>query len=370
MKRLILVGGGHAHVEVLRQFAERPLPGLELALVSPHQHAAYSGMLPGWIAGRYQADDCRVDLQPLASRASARFLHDRVVGLNVDAGMLFCARNPHLPFDLISIDTGSRPPTWDTPGAEEHALAVKPIEAFMARWDQLFRAAQDGQAPRIVTIVGTGAAGLEVATAMQQRLAHAGVAPSFRVVGAAPELLPGHAASVRERYGRLLARRGIDRRLGIPVARVTADALQLADESWLESDLTVWVTGAGAPMWPRACGLATDAQGFIRVNACLQSITSPRIFAAGDVASLEPAARPKSGVYAVRAGPHLALNLQRVLRDEAPVPWLPQSQALALLSAGAGYAMASRGTWSAEGRWVWWWKNWIDRRWIHRYRLN
>jgi selenide,water dikinase len=367
MKRLVLIGGGHAHVEVLRQFAQQPLPDLNIHLVTPHQHAAYSGMLPGWIAGRYRADECQVALAPLTHRAKAQVTWDSVIGISVEANLVFTAGGKQLPFDIVSIDTGSSPPTIDIPGADAYALAVKPIEPFMLRWERVLQDAKEGRTPRMISIVGTGAAGLEVATAMHQRLTRIQKTVQFQVVGAM--LLPSHNARVQGRYRRLLSELGIGVHLGVPVARVTATHLRLADGSSLESDLAIWATGSGAPMWPRACGLATDAQGFIRVNDCLRSVSSPHVFAAGDIATMEPDARPKSGVYAVRAGPHLAENLRRALTAMPALPWHPQSDALALISAGAGHAIASRGALALEGRWVWWWKDWIDRRWIEKYRV-
>jgi len=38
-----------------------------------------------------------------------------------------------------------------------------------------------------------------------------------------------------------------------------------------------------------------------------------------------------------------------------------------LLSCGARRAIASWGNWSAQGRWVWAWKDWSDRRFVARY---
>jgi NADH dehydrogenase FAD-containing subunit len=70
----------------------------------------------------------------------------------------------------------------------------------------------------------------------------------------------------------------------------------------------------------------------------------------------------------VRAGPPLALNLRRFLAGGALQPYRPQPRALNLLSCGARYAIAAWGPWSAEGRWVWWWKDRIDRGFVARLR--
>ena len=117
----------------------------------------------------------------------------------------------------------------------------------------------------------------------------------------------------------------------------------------------------------RESGLKTDARGFVLVDACLRSVSHPDVFAAGDTASLDGAALPKSGVYAVRQGVVLAENLKRVVRGMPMLDYVPQRDSLSLISCGAKYAIASRGGWTAEGRWVWWWKDWLDRRWIARF---
>ena len=88
MKTLVLVGGGHAHIEVLRRFALVAEPDLDLVLVNPGRWAAYSGMLPGLVAGFYAFEECHVDLAWLAARAGARLLAQRVIRMDAGARVL------------------------------------------------------------------------------------------------------------------------------------------------------------------------------------------------------------------------------------------------------------------------------------------
>ena len=130
----------------------------------------------------------------------------------------------------------------------------------------------------------------------------------------------------------------------------------------------VLATGAAPQPWLRESGLATDQRGFVLVHSTLQSISHPEVFALGDCATLGAAPHPRSGVYSVRHGESLAENLRRLFAGAALEPYVPQRDALALISCGARYAIAERGAWSAQGRWVWWWKDRIDRRWIESFR--
>ena len=371
MKRLVLIGGGHSHVEVLRRFGKAPAAGIELVLVSPNPDAPYSGMLPGWIAGHYSREDCHIDLAALTGFANCRLVRSACNGINPEARLVFCENGEHLGFDAVSIDIGSRSPAFETAGALEHAVAVRPVEQFVHKWDLVCRALASGLGPDRIAVVGAGAAGTEVLLAMQHRLKRVAPAASVKLllVGDQVGLLPTHNERVREIFRRVLVERGVSLHLGVPVQRVEPGAIRLRDGSAIEAGLIVWATGASAPLWPRSAGLATDDRGFVLVNECLQSISHPQIFAGGDIATLRDHPRPKSGVYAVRAGPPLAENLRNALLGQPLRPWKPQPHALALISTGDRHAIASRDRLAFEGEWVWKWKDWIDRKFMARYRI-
>jgi selenide,water dikinase len=371
MKRLVLLGGGHAHVEVLADLAARPLAGWDVHLVTPFRRQIYSGMLPGWVAGHYPIEACAIALDRLAGRAAVSFHETAGVAIDPDGREIACADGTGLRFDALSIDTGPVPALGDLPGAADRALPIRPIEGFVAAWPGLVERLL-GRCRRFdLVVLGAGAAGVELAFALRHRALHEGWSHLYlTLVGADALPLDGHPMALRRRVGRLLAQRGIAwlgerRALGVEPGRIAFDRGAPA----LDFDACLVVTGAAAPAWPRGGGLATDARGFIRVGPTLQSVSHPWIFAAGDVAAYATP-RPKSGVYAVKAGPVLADNLRAFCEDRAPRHWTPQARALYLISTGNRHALASWGRWSVGADWVWRWKDGIDRRFVRRFAAS
>ena len=373
LKDLVLVGGGHSHVIVLRRLGMRPIPGVRVTVIARDLHAPYSGMLPGLIAGLYDFDDVHVDLGPLARFAGARLFHGEAVGLDLGRRTVLCRKRPPVPYDVLSIDVGIAP-RLDVDGAADHAVPVKPIGGLVARWERLERRVRESTQRLRVAVVGAGAAGVELTLSMQHALSTRAQGeggrfqvPEFHLFGAAPSVLPTHNRSAQRRFARVLAERGVHVHLRARVARVDAARLAVRDGDSFQVDEIVWATAAAPPSWPAASGLAVDRAGFIAVDATLQSTSHPGVFAAGDVAAVVEHPREKAGVFAVRQGRPLAANLRRALLGETLRPFRPQRRFLSLITSGDRYAVASRGRWSAEGAWVWRWKDWIDRRFMRRF---
>src|SRR6266481_1273352 len=374
LKDVVLLGAGHSHVTVLRMFGMKPIPGVRLTLLSREVHTPYSGMLPGLIAGHYGFDDAHIDTGPLARFAGARLYQDEAVDLDLAGRYVICRRRPPVPYDLLSLNIGSTPNTADVPGASEHAIPVKPIDGFLRRFEALRARVLARKGRTAVALVGAGAGGVELLLAVEHRLrqavARAGFDAgglSFVLVSDVPDILPSFPAAFRARFRAVLAARGIAVITGAPVTRVEAGRLMLAGYGPLAADEILWTTQAAPARWLAKAGLPLDARGFLRVDQTLRVVGRDDVFAAGDTIAFSGRELPKSGVYAVRAGPALAENIRRTLTGRSLRRFRPQREALYLVSTGGRHAVGTRNGLVVEGDWVWRWKDWIDRRFMRKF---
>jgi len=369
-RRLVLAGLGHAHLFVLEALAAGALEGCEVLVCTGDAAHVYSGMVPGWLGGRYARTELSLDTERLCRRTGATRVLSHVCGLDPVARHVTLETGETLPFDYCSVAVGSKPAGLDVPGAAAHAIALKPLQQVERLHTQLALLAARGHGA--VTVVGAGLAGLEMALAARARLTQCGApanAVTITVLGVERTLVPERGAMLARRLREACTRQHISVRLGVRVTRVHADALDLDDGPPLASDCTIWATGAAAPPWLASSGLPVDCRGFLLVDEQLRSPGAPHIVGAGDcVTPVSWLGTPKAGVYAVRMGPALARTLAAMVHDRTlPAPYRPQRQFLALVNTGDGRAIASRGALALSGRWAMWLKDHLDRRFMARF---
>jgi pyridine nucleotide-disulfide oxidoreductase family protein len=368
MKKLLLAGGGHAHIEVLRDLAARPGSGIAVTLVTPRPRLVYTGMVPGVIAGHYRLEDCAIDLEALARHANARFVTGAIFRVDAANRRVHCADGETVEYDLLSLDVGSRVAIGGAMGVEQHAVPARPMETLLKGWSDVLSRARDGKI-RSVTLVGGGAAGVELALAMEHRLRRElpAATPHVRIISNTPVIVPEFSAGARRRLRLHLGRRNIGMHVSSTVAEVGPDFVRLDTGLKFSSDATFWAAGVSAPPWLASCGLATDPGGFLLVNDALQSVTDRDVFGSGDCATQEGRPHAKAGVFAVRAAPVLAANLRAAAHGGALARYVTSARYLALVSTGRKHAVGAWGQVSFQGWWAWRWKDRIDRHFVARY---
>ncbi|BFM39791.1 FAD-dependent oxidoreductase [Synechocystis sp. LKSZ1] len=384
--RIVLVGGGHSHALVLHYWSQRPLPGVELVLISNVHQAPYSGMVPGYLAGLYRHGEIHIDLPSLAEGAQARFVLDTAIAVDPDNQRLHTPNQGWLDFDLLSLDLGSTPYLGPLAGAE-WVLPAKPVPQFLEAWQDFLVKTRSPLVKTVtLAIVGGGAGGVELALNLQARLRYLfdqrPISPRLQIhlLHQGEHLLPGHSRQARRWVSQMLRQRGIQVSLGktvkavekdfsqgFPMAPLTTYAVIDQTGHQIAANLVLWVTQASAPDWLRPSGLTLDDRGFIQVGPTLQSLSHSFIFASGDIASLTPHPCPKAGVFAVRQGRPLFENLRRYCLHQPLKPYIPQKRYLSLLGTGQQTALASWGPWAWHSALAWRWKDWLDRRFMAKF---
>jgi selenide,water dikinase len=368
MRRLMLVGGGHAHLHVLQQLARKPIPDAEVVLVSPDDSHLYSGMVPGYIQGQYEASALRVDLAALVRCAKVTLVRATAEGVDV-ADHAIVTGAERIPFDYCSLDVGCDAAGAHVVGMHEHALALRPVARAVelrARVDALVAAATR---PLVVTVVGGGAGGTEIAFAIERRLASTAHGGLVTIVEREREVLGAFAPEVRELAHRLLRERGIGLILGARVTGVSRTAVTLDAGATVPADLVVWMAGASAPAMLTRSDVPKDDNGYLLVDRSLRAVDGAPVWGAGDCVTMRD--RPdvaRAGVYAVREARILDRSLRSALGHGRRKRYTPHRSHLDLINTGDDKAILRWRGLSLHNRWAWRLKDRIDRRFVSRHR--
>ncbi|MBX2824787.1 MAG: selenide, water dikinase SelD [Gammaproteobacteria bacterium] len=363
---IVLLGGGHSHALLIRQWAMKPLPGVRLTLISRDVLTPYSGMLPGYVAGHYTSEEIHIDLARLCRWAGVRFIEATVTGLDLDARQVRLLDRPAIDYDCVSIDTGSTP-DQSIPGSAEFTVPVKPIHRLQEHWQSFVQNLAADAPVQHIAVVGSGVGGFELLMSIDHALRARDVKFELHWVIRGSEPIRAQPPSARRLALSECEKKSITAHTLFDVKRVEQTALHAVDGRQLAVDHVFWVTAAAAPDWPGAAGLKTDQRGFIATNAYLQSQSHDSVFASGDVGTQTETPAEKAGVFAVRQAPVLFENLRRYVLGKPLKIYKPQSQFLSLMALGQKEAIASRNGIVLSGQWVWRWKDHIDKTFMARF---
>lgn len=373
----LLLGAGHAHLQIVRWWGRRPIPGVQLVLVSAFDRATYSGMLPGVLSGQFPPDALQIDLPALCAKQGVSLIVDRAVALDSKQRIVRLAHHPELHFDLASINIGSVPADerlWQT---HRTLVSVKPLPTFLQRFDarlqELLSQYRMAPGPELlqIAIVGGGAAGVELALCLSERIRKESLPIQLRIVDRGADILSGYAPRTVRKARELLFRRGIAIRSRSHVVACDEDLapeLVLEEGGRVRVDLVLWAAGAAPPTALKNYDLPRSDRGFLSIRPTLQTTGDDPVFVVGDAADWPGRPLPKAGVYAVRQASVLWENLRRWQSGEELIEYRPQQKFLALLNCGDGTALMEWNGWTFHSRWAWRLKRWIDLEFVRQFR--
>ncbi len=355
---LVLVGGGHTHALFLRMWAMRPLPGVRVTVINPKPAAAYSGMLPGFVAGHYARDELDIDLVRLARAANARLVLGAATSIDRENKLVHVNGRVPLAYDVASIDVGITSKMNELPGFAAHGTPAKPLEAFADRWAVVCEQPKD----RKIAVIGGGIAGVELALAMQHRLRDS--SPQVTIFDRS-DALSAQTSKGSRITRKALAAANITLIENADIAKVASDRIILSDGTEHCADFVVGAAGATPHPWLSDIGV-DHQEGFLSISRTLQT-SDPDIFAVGDCNYMPFAPRPKAGVYAVRQAPVLHDNVRAALTGGAMRAFHPQKDYLKLVSLGDKIALAEKFGTAFVGPSLWSMKDSIDTKFMRQF---
>ena len=406
-KRIVLIGGGHAHLQVIKAFNQKSRPkDWSVTLIDQNLCASYSGMVPGCVSKLYSKEDTQISLEDLAQWANVDFIKGTMVGISNDASANFSDMNKPeskheangnheaqqifledgsaVEYDVLSLDIGSTCKGLDIPGVLEHCIPTRPIDALVNRIQQAeVELLKKGREDAKVVVVGGGAAGIELAMGMRARFDPLVDDLTVTILDSGTELFTSESVPCKDALKNVLEEKKVDVRYECRVQRIGKNVIILEDGTEIPCTHCIWATGASAHLLStqlEKSGLAVSNDGWIEVGRTLQSISHDNIFAAGDCATIvgleDPVTEmskdspPKAGVYAVRSGPILIENISRYINKEKTIEYVPQDDFLKLIMCGDRTALGFRFGLPLRGKWVWELKDTIDQMFMDIFKLE
>ncbi len=358
--KVLLVGGGHAHLELLR-LAQKDRVFLEsVVLISNASKTYYSGMISSWIEGIYTEEDVFIDMEVLAGHYGIPFICSGVTQIDPSKKAVMLENGERVTYEIASVDIGSKAASRDQGRIGPPEFHLKPFTGLKALKEQL-----PSIASGTLLVIGSGAAALETAIALgASKKVFQG---SVILLTHASGILPSGTEKVRGRF--------MDRLRKMPQITVVADEITAIEPYRITTahqelcvDAIVWATGPKADPLFVASGMATDAKGYMLVDDTLKSITGGDVFGAGDCIAIEGKILAKNGVHAVREAPILYQNIKALLSGGALVPYEPKNVQLAIFSTGERTAILQYGSVVLSGRLPWQLKNAIDSRYMRKHK--
>lgn len=355
MKTVVLIGSGHAHLEVLKALTAEEIAKHRFILISPSRQTYYSGLIPRLITGEIEDKNLAIKSADFAESKGVKFIQDEVYSVDQANKTVILKSGDHIEFDLLSINVGGTP-TLVPSNAPFNTVYLRPFDEFMPKWREIQRICSACVSPRFV-VVGGGAAAVEIAAALQIRLNKNQAKKSeVHLVSKGTRLCENYSEKISEQFKQSLLKSGIKIHLNESVTQIHQKTIKLSQGGDLEFDSIFIVT----PTQPSKI-FAGKVDSKLRLSSC--------IFAVGDGTQMADFPDlPRSGVIAVHQGRHLVDSIRNLLVDLEPSDFKIKNKQLNILITGEKSARLVWGSFSFEGNWPLRLKNWIDQRYMSSFK--
>ena len=361
---LVLIGGGHSHLILIMQFSKQIIEGTRITLISDEIDIPYSGMIPGFIEGKYSWRESHIDLFKLAQRLNIRFILSKVIKISSKNKEVYLNDRPAIKFDILSINSGIQSNYNNIKGAQKYCVPVKPISRLA---NNFFNEIEDTNA---ISFIGGGAGAVELALALRKRYVIEKPHLKITIITGKNGLLSSFPKQTKQTAENALKEANIDIIENTEVVEVKHNKVIMSDKKILNIDKCILSTNAMAPNWLKDSDIKLNNNGFILVNNAFQT-NSDFIFAAGDIIDFDNQNLKKSGVYAVRSGKPLSKSIKSYMTNKVGKNYKFSKNYLALIGLSNGQTIGTKYNFSHTSKFNNSLKKFIDQRFINKFnKLN
>jgi NADH dehydrogenase FAD-containing subunit len=365
-KKLVLIGGGHAHMMTLAAIGQFVEQGYGVTVIGPSDYHYYSGMGPGMLGGTYSPDDIRFATRHLVEKLGGRFIRAKAERIDAKERLVILDSGDAVAYDVLSCNAGSHVPSTNVTKAGGDIFSVKPIERLSSAKARIQELAGRGDVR--VGIVGGGPSAAEIAGNVWQLVNAHGVGHSRINIFCRSGFMLRFPEGVRRRVKATLAGRGIEIFDNEAVEEVAEGTLKTKSGQAFDYELIFLAQGVRpSPIFARS-ELPVGPDGGLLVNQFLQSVAHPEIFGGGDCIYFEDKPLDKVGVYAVRENPVLLHNLTASLNGETLMPFDPGGDYLLIFNLGGGVGVLRKKALIIGGRLAFRVKDYIDRKFMKKFQ--
>ncbi|WP_340106209.1 NAD(P)/FAD-dependent oxidoreductase [Rhodohalobacter sp. 8-1] len=346
-KKLIIVGGGHASLPVIKMAEKWKRYDLEIILISENPYLIYSGALPQFMGGFYEWNQTTVNLKKLCERYSVRFVESFVESISKDQSTVWTTGGERYAYDYLLINIGAS--TADFKDLQ-NAVPVKPMDELLSLRKNLKR----GEIEKLL-IAGGGAAGTELALNLSHPRSF--TSTDITLLENNESLLSSFPAKMSDRVTQILQQRSVNVQ--------TSKKFQPAMSK--EYDAVLIAVGNRPGSLSITHDFETGAGERILTDETLRVKGEQTVFAAGDTADVNGRDYQAIGVHAVKQGVLLRHNIESLLTGGKLKRYKPYAVNPLILSDGPDNAFYVVNNFAWEGRWAAILKYVLDMNWLEKY---
>jgi NADH dehydrogenase FAD-containing subunit len=362
-KKLVLAGAGHAHLTTVSQIDALIKKGLSVTVISPDPYHYYSGMSPGAVEGLYKHDDICFNIKSMVEKRGGKFIENSVEYIDPSKKIIYLKNNESIEYDILSFNTGSRVKDIDIK-TSDNVFYVKPVKNLFCLRDKIIELT--GQKSINVTVIGGGAAGVEICSSISVLLK-----PEIKNISSVNlicgnTLLQGFNKKASQTAEKILLKNNV--KIIKDFAVKIENNIVYTEKNSFKSDIIVAAHGIIPHDIFKKSGLSTGVTGELLVNRFLQSVDYPDIFGGGDCIEIKNTPLLKAGVYAVRQNPVLLHNLKEFFLNQRLIPFKKTGGFIQILNMGSKTGIFIKGRIVLSGRAAFVLKNYIDTKFMKKFK--